>query len=365
VLEVDVVIIGAGPAGATAGLVLAPHARVLLVDRTPPSARIGESLIPAARRLLRDLGLLAAFEREQHPAYLGNRSHWNGTVDETDFLRDPDGPGWHLDRARFETFLRDRASARGCRLVVPARVETLAEHPRGWSLRLSEGHGSLDVVCRVVIDATGRAAAVTKQLGARREHADRLVARWLRGQVAREHASTAGFSQVVSAEQGWWYTAPLTGGERVLAWHSDADLMPARESAAELLARARATTGLAELLDDTGFVADAPVHVGAANGVVTQPVGCQHDARGWLAVGDAALAFDPLSSRGVFNALYTGLAGAFAASRMIAGERNALSDYAQQLERVRTTYVHHLARCYTAETRWPESPFWSRRRAAG
>ena len=360
-IEVDVVIIGAGPAGATAGLALAPHARVLLVDRSEPVTRIGESLVPAARRILHDLGLLESFERDRHPAYLGNRSHWGGSVQETDFLRDPDGPGWHLDRVRFESFLRRAAATRGCRVLVPARLDRIEASSQGWSVRVSDGRDQIELGCRVVIDATGRAASLARRLGARRLHEDRLAARWVRGQVARETSRTAGFSTVESSPEGWWYSAPLADGARVLAFHGDADLVFEAESEAELLARARRSPGIAELLAGTGFMPTGGVANTAANSSRSEPIGQQAEDSGWLAIGDAALAFDPLASRGLFNALFTGLAGALTASRMLTGEPDALAEYSEQINRIHSAYGRHLALCYAAETRWPTHPFWARR----
>jgi 2-polyprenyl-6-methoxyphenol hydroxylase-like FAD-dependent oxidoreductase len=65
VIDVDILIVGAGPAGAVAALNLAPTRRVVLVERRADNLqRIGESLPPAARRLLADMGLLGRFWRK-------------------------------------------------------------------------------------------------------------------------------------------------------------------------------------------------------------------------------------------------------------------------------------------------------------
>jgi flavin-dependent dehydrogenase len=83
--------------------------------------------------------------------------------------------------------------------------------------------------------------------------------------------------------------------------------------------------------------------------------------KGWLAVGDAALSFDPLSSQGLLNGLFTGLAAAEAANRYLRGAAHALTEYLQVIRGIRDAYQRHLALWYAAETRWPEAPFWQRR----
>ena len=107
-IRAEVLILGGGPAGAIAALNLAPMRRVVLVERREqPAPRIGEALPPAARRLLTDMGLIDEFVAQGHAPCYGNRSIWGQIAPaETDFVRDPDGHGWHLDRARFDTWLR-------------------------------------------------------------------------------------------------------------------------------------------------------------------------------------------------------------------------------------------------------------------
>src|SRR5690349_18953035 len=103
-LAADVVVIGAGPAGAACALNLAPSRRVLLLDRAhPPPVRIGESLAPTARRLLTDMGLWDSFLQEPHAPAHGHVSAWGSVMPaERGALHDLDGAGWHLDRARFD-----------------------------------------------------------------------------------------------------------------------------------------------------------------------------------------------------------------------------------------------------------------------
>jgi flavin-dependent dehydrogenase len=81
-----------------------------------------------------------------------------------------------------------------------------------------------------------------------------------------------------------------------------------------------------------------------------------------LATGDAAISFDPLSSQGLLNALFTGLAAAEAAHEHLSGAPNALASYAAALEGIWRAYARQVSITYSAEARWPEAPFWKRRR---
>lgn len=82
---------------------------------------------------------------------------------------------------------------------------------------------------------------------------------------------------------------------------------------------------------------------------------------GWFAAGDSATAFDPLSSQGLFNALYTGMAAGEAALRTLGGDPKPAARYAERLAEIWAAYERHKALFYGEERRWPESPFWARR----
>jgi flavin-dependent dehydrogenase len=160
--------------------------------------------------------------------------------------------------------------------------------------------------------------------------------------------------------QGWWYSSPLPGGRRLLALQTDADRPAARfaRSGEGLLAAARETPAVAALLVRTGFRAASPARFTAAHGCRLDPAA----GEGWLAAGDAALSLDPLAARGIFNALFTGFAGAEAADRHLAGDPDALPGHARLLARLADAYERERAHWYVEEARWPGEPFWARRR---
>ena len=331
---------------------------VLVERRADNLQRIGESLPPAARRLLADMGLLGAFLAEGHLPCHGNRAVWGDVaVHETDFLRDADGHGWHLDRCRFDAWLRFVAIERGAALLRPAKLAAIERDGEGWRASLMTRDGPVGLTAAFVIDSGGRAAPLARRLGAvRRPLGDRLVCGWVYGE-ARTNADDAGFSTVEAVEDGWWYTAPLPGQRRALAYFTDADL-PAAQLAHDrgmLVASATATAAIGPLIDECAFV---PLRGGirAAHSSVLDCTG-----PGWIAAGDASISFDPISSQGLLHALFTGLAAAAAADQYLMGRAAALGEYQRVIDRVKIAYLNHLTSCYASETRWPTARFWRRR----
>ena len=85
---------------------------------------------------------------------------------------------------------------------------------------------------------------------------------------------------------------------------------------------------------------------------------------GWLAAGDAAASFDPLSSQGILTALYAGRRSAESLLRHIGGDRTALSDYGARIHSIYAAYLAHRQEYYAQERRWPTHTFWQRRHSA-
>jgi flavin-dependent dehydrogenase len=100
-----------------------------------------------------------------------------------------------------------------------------------------------------------------------------------------------------------------------------------------------------------------PLIVDAGVAHLEQLAGC-----GWVAAGDAALSFDPLSSQGILTALLMGSgAGHAIAAILMRGDRQPLVWWGTEYARLLETHLRLRAAFYALERRWPNAPFWARR----
>jgi len=165
---------------------------------------------------------------------------------------------------------------------------------------------------------------------------------------------------IEATPEGWWYSATLPGHRLVAAYLTDSDLLMAgrnRENARwEALKRLAPYTS--RRLEEV-CLAEGPHIVSARSALSSQVVG-NH----WLAVGDAACSFDPLSSQGICQALESGIAAAEAILDLRCGRTKAMSQYADRTARRFHDYLRTRVYYYSRERRWAESVFWQRRAGA-
>ncbi|MFI9048170.1 FAD-dependent monooxygenase [Streptomyces sp. NPDC053427] len=361
----DVVVAGGGPAGCAAALCLVRAGRtVLLADAGTGPPKAGEALVSVGRLLLADLGVEGPVLGTGHLPCHGNLSAWGSAeLHAVDSLHDPYGHGWHLDRPLFDRRLRAAAGAAGAEVAERTAVRRCARQPDGaWRLALrdrSGGDRERTVRCRWVVDATGRGAAIAVRCGARRRTADRLTALHLTlGPPPDAQDTTDGRSLVESDQDGWWYTALLPSRRRLVAYFTDLDLPVAGGRSAERFRdRLLATRHVSVRARPHGLTDLPPPRRAPAHSAHLDRV----HGDGWIAAGDAAAAFDPLSSQGILTALYTGLSAGEAVDARLHGDRAALAAYGTKVATARAAYQHDHRVVHARETRWPDRPFWARR----
>lgn len=356
----DVAILGGGPAGLSTALALAGRgARVLVAERSRYGEdRFGETFPPAVQTALAPLGLWESFAASGALPSVGIRSVWGRSEPyEKSFLFNPYGPGWHVDRRAFDAALAFTAEARGVRIARGARLlacERGTDH--GWRLRFGSDDGDVEIEARFLVDATGRASTLARRLGAVRIAGDRLVAVAGYGEPVPGARSVEEVALIEAAEDGWWYSAPLPGGRLVAAFLTDADLWPAgkERDAARWHAARQSSPCTAERTASFTF---GELRTVSANSSWLAS-SCGPD---WLAVGDAALAWDPLSGNGVQRALEAGPKAAEVILATLGGDPEALPRHGREMAGQLAAYLAVRGDYYRRETRWKGSSFWERR----
>ena len=360
----DAVVVGGGCAGAAAAITLAREGRrVLLVEQSGDATfKIGEALPPAARTLLEELEVWDCFTNDGHLPCYGNLSAW-GSPDlrSSDFIFDPAGTGWHLDRQRFDMLLRNAALDAGAEVALGTKLntKTCELSADSWLLSFS-GNAATTLRSRWLIDATGRRSAVARACNEQRHADDALVAYFAVFNQPENSRATDQDSRTLieAAPDGWWYTALLPSKARLLAYLTDADLAPPS---------LRTKPGYSSYLSQTTHVRACIVKNDYQFGTNVRAVSANSarlrsaTGEGWIAVGDAALSFDPVSSQGILNALFTGIKAGHAISAKLSGNPDLLSDYDKQVAMIYNAYLQNRSGYYSLETRWPTHCFWRRR----
>lgn len=361
----EIVVLGGGPAGSAAAILLARdgHDVGLVRPPVPPAGALAQSIPPSAGRLFEELGIAADVARAGFHPNLGNTVWWAGEDARIESFEEGRA-GVHADRAGLERAMASAARNAGVRLYeAPARAATEVE--AGWSVRCRrEGDADIRLRSRWILDATGRTGIV-----ARREERipDRatatlaLVRRWRRPGGFTD--AEAGHTLVESYADGWAWSVPLGPETRcstamVDPGHtdlSDVNLDAALDAELAKAPRVGATLAGAEPVG-RAWACPASLYTAARFG-----------RRGLLLVGDAGSFIDPLSSFGVKKALSSGWLAAIAVHTALRDD--AMADTAVRFfdERERMVYRRYRVRSadfFDACAREYGHPYWTARAEA-
>jgi flavin-dependent dehydrogenase len=312
----DVIVIGGGPAGSTAATLVAKAGHdVLLLDRERfPRFRLGESLMPATYWTLERLGMLekmgcSRFPRKHSVQFFSK----SGKAGVPFYFRDTEphasSQTWQVERAEFDKLLLDNSRANGVEVVERANVRDVifdGQRAAGVEVELADGSRARPAA-RVVVDATGQTALLSRKLGLKEvdpklRHAS-LYTRY-RG-ARRDEGDAEGATLIMHTDEGrsWFWFIPLPDDVVSVGVVAPLDyLVSSREGGPERvfeeeLARCPALAERlerAERVDDVAAIRDFSY------------ISRRIAGDGWVLAGDAFGFLDPIYSSGVFLALKSG-----------------------------------------------------------
>jgi geranylgeranyl reductase family protein len=311
----DVVVVGGGPAGATAAAIIAEAGfETLLVEREKvPRFHVGESLMPETYWTLKRLGILPKMQASSFTQKLSVQfvSH-NGKESQPFFFPKHDprecSRTWQIERADFDKMLWDNAAEKGADVEDQTRVmQVLFDDSRacGVSLQTADG-GQVEIPTRVVVDATGQQCVLANQLGLKQVDPQlRKAAIWGYFRKAVRDPSEHGGATIIlhtQEKKSWFWFIPLSNDVTSIGVVADNDyLLKGRGTAAEVFSEELANCpGLTRRMQDAELVSKH--HVAKEFSYTTT----QQAGDGWVLTGDAFGFIDPIYSSGVYFALRSG-----------------------------------------------------------
>ncbi|MET8877008.1 NAD(P)/FAD-dependent oxidoreductase [Nocardia sp. NPDC004604] len=330
--QYDVIVVGGGPAGATAsGLLSKRGRRVLLLEKEKfPRYHIGESLIPGIMPVIRELGAeqaladLGAIVKHGVTLIWGaNKSPWTIRFDEIEASvktgeSAPNPYAYEVKRAEFDNMLLTHSRRLGTTVIEEANVrEAIFDGDRCVGVRYNRVPSSevVEVRAPLVLDASGQ----TKLLGRRFDnvnwHPDmKNLAVWTYFQGgSRLEGKDAGNIVVEACAPGWLWMIPFSDNTCSVGFVAPGTQFAASDlPPAELLYKNIGEAGeIGRLL--AGAVEVSQVRTAKDWSYVCEQV----SGPGYLQVGDAAGFIDPLFSTGVMLAMRGGSLAAIAAERVL------------------------------------------------
>lgn len=318
---VDVAVVGAGPAGATIATMLASRGlkvAMLQID-APARRRRSEVMSPRCvhavgewlpKGILDDSAVARRCSGIQS-RWSGPDVHYDSYGDEAAFL---------IDRAALDQALLNAAREAGVRLESGCRVDEVTLASAHATLAGTRAGAAWSLDARFAVDATGRSCRVARRLGVTRHHLARQVA--MIGCARVDYPPCGGnWFRVERARHGWWSAAPLPGvGWELVYYRTVASPKPDRSAIAQWFRSTRLALDVGEW-DTTGASQARGFDAGFSALETVQ-------GHRWIAVGDAAVAFDPISSQGLWHAIGSASAAAAAVENYLArGNSRGLASY--------------------------------------
>ena len=341
----DVLVIGGGPAGATAAFQLATAGMdVTLVDRAafPRDKVCGESLSPGALARLEAIGMWRPSEEEAGAAPLSGvpirgmrvRSP-RGTTFFGRYRAGRNKPGRAIRRSVFDAQLLGGARGRGVRILEGIEAIATESGGRGGAVvrcRATDSSASVRIEAKRVIVADGRQSFLARALGfiepVEKDHGQRRYA-------VRAHfegvSNLSDLAEMHVGEGGYCGIAPLSKTSANICYVRFAGRLDMTPRNLEADFR-REVTGYPEILQRLESAhLDGRVRIVGPLRLVSK----RQTTGPFLACGDTTGFLDPFTGEGIAHAIASGVLGAEAVRRSLEGSPDSFPGYERRIRDLR------------------------------
>jgi len=288
----DAAIIGGGPAGATAALLLAQWGHSVTILAAPPAKHPGlaECLPPSTRKLFHFLGIQEAVDRSGFFQTTGNTVWWGKNRRRTEVY--PDGTGYQVRRSDFDRLLLELAVAAGAQVQV-GKAFYLPD-TNGARVEFQTDVQRAAIPAKMILDCSGRAGVIGRSVRVKEKNSRTVALCGLWRNEQGWQLPDASHTLVEAYAAGWAWSVPISPFVRYVAFMVDPRSKGLNVAYLAELAKTRAFRKIFSRgkLESVSWGADASLYSSK-----------RYYGPGFLLVGDAGSFIDPLSSFGVKKAM--------------------------------------------------------------
>ena len=349
----DIVIVGGGPAGSTAGTLLARQGwKVAIFEKEKfPRFKIGESLLPGSLCTFERMGVKEKIDQaDVIVKYGGKIVSACGTRSNrflfSDVFRCKYPTAYQVERSMFDKLLLDHAAESGCCVSQGVHVTDVAFDADGVTIHTVDNRYR----ARYLIDCSGRSSLIASRFKLRRNYPHlrkfSLYAHF--EDVDRDPGIDGTLTKMVRCKDRWIWIIPITAKKTSIGVVLDAETFKRMKLKPE--------DAYTQILQDNPKVIE---QMSRARRVTDVHAAGDFSFRNkrftgdrWVLAGDAAGFIDPVWSTGVFIAVLSGEKAADMFNRVLRRPERRAAEFAQyerHLSRVLDLYLKFVTAWYTQE----------------
>ncbi len=352
--QYEVLVIGAGPAGATIANRLADFGyRVALIEKTTfPRPHIGLSLTSGIHHWLKILNIEKQVDQLNYKRALKSTVLWSSNEPLIKTF-EKENAGFHSDRGTFDELLVNECRRKGVKIIQPGILKSLTQRQSGiWDATVSFENKEHQISSTYIVEATGRKSIIkTKKIA----YQPKLVATFAYWELKLLKNDS---SFIEAGQEYWFWGAPINDTHFVLCIFSDPSKVKEATSVTEFYNNTISkSTFSAEILNNG---TQGEITVCDATPYYDSTVISEH----FIKIGDAAYTMDPISSQGVQKAIKSGVQGAIVVNSILKKNNApiAISYYKNLIAAEVKKNKRWSSEFYSEQSLFRNSTFWESRK---
>lgn len=349
-MDSDVIVIGAGPAGAAISAILSQkgYSVKVLEKSSFPRFSIGESLLPQSMEFLDKAGLLDAIPPDLFQVKKGALFARGEQYSRIDFSKKfTNGPSetWQVTRSDFDKILIDKSATYGSEVIYNATVKKISFLPDSAKVHFAENNEDKELQTKFIVDASGAAMVLPRLMNDVSEplqSKSALFTHYNSDDRNLEESENILISINPKNSKIWYWGIPLKNGGLSVGVVSDTKTLDEYQ-------------GNDSQVFNTIVSEEPSLNRRLKNSAPTMPIKkiTGYEAtiknthgKGFLLIGNAGGFIDPIFSSGVTVALKSAILGAENIIKVLSGETVDWTEYDKEMDLGNNTFRAYVKSWY-------------------